>query len=184
MSPLPELPRNLNPSVSLGSARSSLMSATSNFPNLPTLPNSNNIIPQQVSVASKTILGLIEKGIPEKEIDAVIEKYRLPNGTVDLDMVNDDLNLKYERLNQGYAKIVEGLQATPVSLTVSGILAGLVPKIPSPNIPSPAEIRQYINNIIEKKKRQEQQIIMRAQRLAAAEEELPFTARNTLQNNT
>lgn len=168
MTTLPSLPTNLNPNSVGKSVANVIQNATPQFPNLPKIPTVN-------LTNSTPTFKLIETTLPESEIDKLIEKYRLPDGTVNLDDVNEELNNKYDKINKGYEAIINGLQVPPIQLT--GILSALIPTIPVPVIPSPAEIRDYINDIIEKKKIAQQQAIINTQRLAAKEEESPFTAR-------
>jgi hypothetical protein len=195
MTSLPELPTNLN-SGNIGTNVSSIVEEViPQFPGLPKIPTvdlaGQTVVAgaiagpvaqlQQFSAASQTTLALIEKAIPEKEINELIEKFKLPDGTVDLDRVNQELNKKYETLNSTYEKVINGLQLPPIS--VSGLLASLIPTVPVPNIPSPSEIQQYINNFIERKKVAQQQAIMKLQKEQAKLEETPFTARSELENN-
>lgn len=186
MTPLPSLPPNLNPNSVPSSLSNVTARVTERFPNLPTIPNfvsSPSIpnVPESFSVANTTVLNIIEQALPENELDKLIEQYRLPNGTVNISDVELEIENKYETLNDGYNKIINASEIPP--LAVSEIIARLIPEIPVPNIPSPLEIQQYINNFIEKKKQEQQQAIMKAQRLAAQAEELPFTARNAEENN-
>lgn len=191
MTPLPSLPANLNTN-NIGTTLSEITSqVTPQFPSLPSIPNvpnisglqglvSNNLTGttqlQQFSAASATTLAIIEAAIPEEQITQLIEQYRLPNGTVDLNSVKNELNQINNNLTTTYSKVIDSLQLPAVS--VSGLLTQLIPDIPVPNIPSPAEIKQYINNLIDRKKQLEQQVIMKSQQLAAEKEQLPFTTRN------
>ncbi len=192
MTPLPSLPANLNTS-NIGTTLAGVASqVTPQFPSLPSIPNvpnisglqglvSSNLVGptaqlQQFSAASATTLAIIEAAIPEEQITQLIEQYRLPNGTVDLNSVKNELNQINNNLTTTYSKVIDSSQLPAVS--VSGVLTQLIPDIPIPNIPSPAEIKQYINNLIDRKKQLEQQVIMKGQQLEAEREQLPFTARN------
>lgn len=197
MTPLPQLPTNLS-TDNIGTSISGVVSqgVIPQFPNLPTVPNSPSLAGltgqvqglisnqlsgpltqiQQFNAASGATLALIEAAITEDQITQLFEQYRLPNGTIDFESVTTELNSIETDLTTTYDKVIEVGQLPPVS--VSGLLTELIPEIPVPNIPSPAEIKQYINNVIEKRKQLEQQAIMKAQKLQAEKESLPFSARS------
>lgn len=197
MTPLPQLPTNLS-TDNIGTSISGVVSqgVIPQFPNLPTVPNAPSLAGltgqvqglisnqlsgpltqiQQFNAASGATLALIEAAITEDQITQLFEQYRLPNGTIDFESVTTELNSIETDLTTTYDKVIEVGQLPPVS--VSGLLTELIPEIPVPNIPSPAEIKQYINNVIEKRKQLEQQAIMKAQKLQAEKESLPFSARS------
>lgn len=197
MTPLPQLPTNLS-TDNIGTSISGVVSqgVIPQFPNLPTVPNAPSLAGltgqvqglisnqlsgpltqiQQFNAASGATLALIEVAITEDQITQLFEQYRLPNGTIDFESVTTELNSIETDLTTTYDKVIEVGQLPPVS--VSGLLTELIPEIPVPNIPSPAEIKQYINNVIEKRKQLEQQAIMKAQKLQAEKESLPFSARS------
>lgn len=197
MTPLPQLPTNLS-TDNIGTSISGVVSQglIPQFPNLPTVPNAPSLAGltgqvqglisnqlsgpltqiQQFNAASGATLALIEAAITEDQITQLFEQYRLPNGTIDFESVTTELNSIETDLTTTYDKVIEVGQLPPVS--VSGLLTELIPEIPVPNIPSPAEIKQYINNVIEKRKQLEQQAIMKAQKLQAEKESLPFSARS------
>jgi len=197
MTPLPQLPTNLS-TDNIGTSISGVVSqgVIPQFPNLPTVPNAPSLAGltgqvqglisnqlsgpltqlQQFNAASGATLALIEAAITEDQITQLFEQYRLPNGTIDFESVTTELNSIETDLTTTYDKVIEVGQLPPVS--VSGVLTELIPEIPVPNIPSPAEIKQYINNVIEKRKQLEQQAIMKAQKLQAEKESLPFSARS------
>jgi hypothetical protein len=183
---LPHLPTNLNPATAGKNLSGITQQAIPQFPKLPTIPgvaSAQQVINsgEQFVAASKTTLKLIETAIPEEQIDKLIDQNKSIDGTVNFDKVKDELDKKSEAVNLTYEKIIDGLQ--PPSVSVTGLLAQLIPTIPVPNIPSPGEIREYINNLIEKKKIEQQQAIMKLQKQKAKLEETPFTARLDSKNN-
>ncbi len=143
------------------------------FPNLPKLPT----IPQVGELPNLEVDELITKILPETQINQLIEKYRLPDGTLNLDKAQEELNKTYQDVVDNYRKIVDASQ--PPRIEVAGILASLFPKIPVPNVPNPVKIAQYIDDLLERKKRTEQLVIMKKQELEAQLEETPFTAIRT-----
>jgi len=185
MTPLPTLPTNLSTN-NIGTTVSQITTqVVPQFPNIPTIPSvtdaqgviSNALAGpttqlQQFTAASATILGLIEVAIPEKQISQLIERFRLPNGTVDFGAVNTELNKINETITTTNDKIINA-QIPPVS----ELLSGLIPTIPTLDIPSPAEIKQYINNLIDRRKQLEQEAIMKLQDLEAEKELTPFSSR-------
>ncbi len=183
---LPQLPSNLNPATVGKNLSGITQQAIPQFPKLPTIPGVESTQQainsgEQFVAASKTTLKLIETAIPEEQVDKLIDQYKTTDGTVDINKVKYELNKKYETVNETYEKIIDAAQPRPVS--ISGILAQLIPTVSVPNIPSPGEIQEYINNLIEKKKIEQQQAIMKLQKQKAKLEETPFTARLDLENN-
>jgi hypothetical protein len=147
------------------------------FPNLPKLPTISQVGEQP----NLEVDELITKILPETQINQLIEKYRLPDGTLNLDKAQEELNKTYQGVVDNYKKIADA--SRPPRIEVAGILASLLPKIPVPNVPNPVRIAQYIDNLVERKKRTEQQAIMKLQKLDAQLEETPFTAIQTRINN-
>lgn len=143
------------------------------FPNLPKLPTT----PQANEIQNIVVDALIAKILPETQITQLIERYRLPDGTLDLDRAREELNKTYQDIVDNYKKIVDASQ--PPRVEIAGILASLLPKIPVPNIPNPARIAQYIENLLEKKKQAEQLVVMKKQKVEAQLEQTPFTALQT-----
>lgn len=200
MTAIPQIPSNLLPNT-VGTDVSSLVKqAVPQFPAMPSIPNidvagqAQALVGgavagalagplgqlQQFSAASQTTLALIENAIPEEQILAVIEKFKLPDGTIEWDKVEIELDKLGVRITETYKKIIDGLQLPPIS--VSGLLAELIPDIPIPEIPSPGDIKQYINNFIERKKLAQQQALMKLQAQKAKLERTPFTARLDTKN--
>lgn len=199
MSPLPPIPTNLSTATATTNLSGIVQQAIPQFPAVPSIPGVPDVAGQaqavvgaavagalaaplaqlqQFSAASQATLALIDAAIPEEQILAIIERFTLPDGTVLWDQVEAELNKLRQTVVNTYQKIIDGLQLPPIS--VSGLLAKLIPDIPVPEIPSPGDIKQYINNFIERKKLAQQQAIMKLQAKKAELAKQPEFAR--LQN--
>lgn len=177
MTPLPELPANLQSSVS---KVPSLTQQIPQFPVVPQIPqvpqveqiqNLQNAIKQADSITQK----LIETAIPESTIDSLMQTYKLPDGSVDFEKISQILNSKADML----------LKSTSVpeipKISFSGGLASLIPDIPVVELPTPAKVKKWIDTIIEKRKAAQQQLITQRQLEAARlEAESPFTVRKNI----
>lgn len=202
MTPLPNLPSNLSTGTVASTVQASIP-ALPPIPGLPSIPGVPSVAQlaspiagqvgqvtgqitavtqnlQQLNVASESITALIDTAIPEETIEELIKKYTSLDGTVDFSAVRQEIDNKYKQLNDTYNKVINARQVPKVQFR--SLLAALLPDIPTIDIPSPAEIQQRINAMIEKKKRIQQEAITKAQKLAEKIEESPFTAREDKEN--
>lgn len=97
--------------------------------------------------------------------------FNSPNAT-NFDQLEQDLNAKVDSISS--------TASTPQLPRLPSI--NLIPEIPTIDIPSPAEIRQFINKKIEEKKRQLQEQLLKKVLEEARLEDMPFTARRELIN--
>lgn len=137
-------------------------------PQVPSFESELGTIRQNLSAAGKIKEQIMEAAIPDN----------LFNISGSLDQIEEDINEKVD-------SYIEGVQIPTIpQLSLAGILSKFMPQIPVVTIPSPAEIRQYVNQRIELKKiRQQQQIIKKLEEDANLEE-TPFTARQEAENKT
>lgn len=126
----------------------------------------------KVSATTSTTRVLIEAAISTDVIDGIISQYTLPDGTYDIKCVADELIRISNKLNEANTLTINALQIPPVS--VGGLLRTLIPTIEPPDIPSPAEIRGYVVELIERKKVERQKAIVKLQKAKAQADTISF----------
>lgn len=174
MTPLPELPVNLRTGFSAPRLPS--------FPNLPNIDEKVDAAKSLVESATNIPIPSIDTDalanlIPEGLVDQLMAQYKLPDGSVDFGKVNELLNEKIEQIQR--ATTVPEIP----DISVSGLLAKLIPTIPVIRIPTPAQLQNRINQLIEKKKVAQQKLLIQAQLEKANLEKTPFTARRRQVND-
>lgn len=92
-------------------------------------------------------------------------------------------NANFDQLEQDLNAKVDSISSTASTAQLPKLPSiNLIPEIPTIDIPSPAEIRQFINKKIEEKKRQLQEQLLKKVLEEARLEDMPFTARRELIN--
>jgi len=115
---------------------------------------------------------LIEAAVSQDFVNQLVSRYTSPDGVADVKCVADELLKAANTLEDANEKQITVQQLPPIS--VSGVLASLFPQIPVPNIPSPAEIKAYISELIERKKQEQRDAIVKLQKAKADADELSF----------
>lgn len=136
----------------------------SNVPQVPSFTTETQTLQENLSTADRIKVGALNTTFPP-------ESFNLPNTGSSFEEVDT-------RINTIVDTFINAIPVPPVVPSVPGL--GNLPKV---NLPSPAEIRQFISQRIEQAKRRRQEATISAQLVAAQEEETPFTARQTTQNN-
>lgn len=175
---LPTLPSNLNPSMP------SVPQLTPNIPQFPKLPTIPTVPTASINLGQfDAILSanpLIQAALPESFIDELLQQAKQSDGSIDFNEVTTKLNAKVNQFTS--ASSVPSIN--PPELELVSIVENLIPTIPVIKFPSPADIKQYVNGLIEKKKIQAQEAITQTQLLAAELETKPFSSRIRENNNT
>lgn len=189
MTPLPELPPNLDPAcVSCGSVSALTSQLTtgiagqaaqvqgalagqiqgavgSQVAQLQTLTN-------QINAADAATRAVIEAAISEDFINQLLAKYTPVGGVADIKCVADELTKVYDKLNNANELTINLVQGPQISL--GSAIESLIPTIPVPTIPSPGEIKEYIVELIERKKKEQQEAILKLQRKDAEASDKSF----------
>lgn len=126
----------------------------------------------QVNATTATTRALIEAAISTDVIDRIISQYTFPDGTYDIKCVADELVKISDKLNETNTLAVNASQKPPLS--VGGLLRTLIPTIEPPDIPSPAEIKGYVVELIERKKADRQKAIVKLQKAKAQADTISF----------
>lgn len=175
MTSLPQLPPNLQSTVP------KIPNVTPQIPQFPAeLKNLENIGAQADAVTQK----LIDAAIPENIVDDLIQRYKLPDGSVDFEQVAVKLNEIADNFANGLTSPPPPTLTSP-SAAILKLLDALIPELPVINIPTPAQIQNRVKTLLEKRAAARQKVITKAQLQAAKlERESPFTARSNLINNS
>lgn len=91
---------------------------------------------------------------------------------------NASLNEIQEKIDQKVNQYINSIPEVPSVPEIPSIVS-----LPKVTIPNPAEIRQFVNQQIEKIKRERQTALLVTQEILAKEEETPFTTRLIEVNN-
>jgi hypothetical protein len=126
----------------------------------------------QVNAGSAASLALIEAAISQDVVNQLLARYTSPEGVPDIKCVADELQKAATTLEDANEKLINAQQLPPIS--ISGVLASLFPSIPVLTVPSPAEIKTYISNLIERKKQEQRDAIAKLQKAKADADELSF----------
>jgi hypothetical protein len=172
MTPLPDIPENLRPSLP---SVPNLAPQVPQFPNLPSVAGVNAISSVSAQFGGLTSANpLIKAAIPESILDDLIEKAKETDGSVDFNEVTTKIN----------AKVNSFISASTVTKIELPTLPSLIPKLPVIDIPTPAEIRAYVNTLIQQRKIEAQQLVTETQLREAEAELKPFSNRKTKQNDS
>lgn len=186
MTGLPQLPENLRTQVNVGDG---LIPEIPRFPNLPNitqqLDNATKSLPESDvnlddvlnTEASEGVSSLVNSLIPSGLVDRLSAQYRLPDGSVDFDKVTEILDERITNIEQANA-----LPELP-DVSVAGLLERLIPSVPVIPIPTPAQLLNRVNELIEQKKLAQQRRLMQTQLESANLEKTPFTARRKQTND-
>lgn len=136
----------------------------SNAPQIPSFDTDLQTVQKTLSPSELIKNNILESAFPT-------ESFSLPTTGSSFEEVGTKLNGLVD-------KLISSTTTLPTIPTVPGL--GNLPKI---SIPSPAEIRQFINQRIDQAKRKRQETIISTQLEAAQQEETPFTARQVTENN-
>ena len=172
MTPLPDIPENLRPNLP---SVPNLVPQTPQFPNLPSVTGAN--VAPSVSTQLATVNSanpLIKAAIPESIVDDLIEKATESDGSVDFNEVTTKIN----------AKVNAFISASTVTKIELPTIPSLIPRLPVIDIPTPAEIRAYVNTLIQQRKIEEQELITQTQLREAEAELRPFSNRKNKQNDS
>ena len=187
MTPLPSLPSNLDP---ICTSCGSVSSLTSQLTTGIVATTAGQLAQVQGTIAGQTAglqalvsqanatsaasLALIEAAISQDFVNQLVSQYTTPDGVADVKCVADELLKVANTLEEANEKQITIRQLPPISL--SGVLASLFPQIPVPNIPSPAEIKAYISELIERKTKEQRDAIVKLQKAKAEADELSFVS--------
>jgi len=186
MTGLPQLPENLRTQVNVGDG---LIPEIPRFPNLPNITQqldnaTKSLLESDVNLddvlnteASEGVSSLVNSLIPSGLVDRLSAQYRLPDGSVDFDKVTEILNERITNIEQ--ANTVPELP----DVSVAGLLEKLIPSVPVIPIPTPAQLLNRVNELIEQKKLAQQRRLMQTQLESANLEKTPFTARRKQTND-
>lgn len=186
MTGLPQLPENLRTQVNVSDG---LIPELPRFPNLPNITQQVDVAKSSLeesvgnvddilnTEAAQEVSSLINKAIPSGLVDALATQYRLPDGSVDFDKVTEILNERITSIEQANT-----LPEIP-DISVAGLLGSLIPSVPVIPIPTPAQLINRVNELIEQKKLAQQKRLIQAQLEAANLEKTPFTARRKQSND-
>lgn len=181
MTPLPELPPNLDPAcTSCGSVAALTSQLTTGIAGQAAQVQGAiagqvaqlQSLTSQVNAASTATRAIIEAAISEDFINQLLAQYTPPGGIANIKCVADELTKVYDKLNTANEVTIDLTQGPPVSLGAA--LEELIPPIPVPDVPSPAEIKEYIADLIERKKKQQQEAILKLQRKEAEASDASF----------
>lgn len=183
MTSLPSLPANLDPAcVSCGSisALSTQLTAgiAGQFAQVQGALTSQTAglqsVVAQVSTADAATRALIEAAISQDVINQLLAQYTTPDGVADIQCVADELVKLSNKLEKANEAKITATQRPPIA--VSGLLSSLLPPIPVPTIPSPAEIKEYIVGLIERKKQEQRDAIVKIQKAKAEADNISFVS--------
>ena len=186
MTGLPQLPENLRTQVNVGDG---LIPEIPRFPNLPNITQqldnaTKSLLESDVNLddvlnteASEGVSSLVNSLIPSGLVDRLSAQYRLPDGSVDFDKVTEILNERITNIEQANT-----LPELP-DVSVAGLLEKLIPSVPVIPIPTPAQLLNRVNELIEQKKLAQQRRLMQTQLESANLEKTPFTARRKQTND-
>lgn len=186
MTGLPQLPENLRTQVNVGDG---LIPEIPRFPNLPNITQqldnaTKSLLESDVNLddvlnteASEGVSSLVNSLIPSGLVDRLSAQYRLPDGSVDFDKVTEILDERITNIEQANA-----LPELP-DVSVAGLLERLIPSVPVIPIPTPAQLLNRVNELIEQKKLAQQRRLMQTQLESANLEKTPFTARRKQTND-
>lgn len=183
MTSLPNLPANLDPTcTSCGniSATSTQLTTgiTGQFAQVQGALTSQTAELQslvaQVSTVNAATRTVVETVISQNVINQLLAQYTTPDGIADIQRLAEELvKLSNKVVKANEAKIT-ATQRPPIA--VSGLLASLLPPIPVPTIPSPAEIKEYIVGLIERKKQEQRDAIVKIQKAKAEADNISFVS--------
>lgn len=181
MTSLPNLPPNLDPTcISCGNVSALTAQLTTGLVGAAAQVQGTIVgqtaqlqsLVTQINAVSTVTRALIEAAISEDLINNLISQYMLPSGIANIKCVSDELMKINEQLNKKNQTTIDASQIPPI--TTSGLLGALLPTIEPPDIPSPAEIKGYIVELIERKKKEQQEAIVKLQREKAQADNISF----------
>lgn len=181
MTSLPNLPANLDPAcVSCGSVSALSTQLTAGIAGqfaqvqgaLASQTAGLQSLVNQVSTANAATRALIEAAISQDVINRLLAQYTTSEGITDIQCVADELVKISNKLEETNEATITASQLPPI--TVGGLLASLLPPIPVPDIPSPAEIKEYIVGLIERKKQEQRDAIVKLQKAKAEADNISF----------